>query len=173
MNIRSLIALFALTTISAHGAVTPEQAFASIKSLKGHWHGPAAMKGMPPSHSVFRVTAGGSAVQETIFPGTPMEMLSVYHMDKGHLLMTHYCALGNQPRMKLNAKKSTPRELVFDFDGGTNFNPRRDKHMHSLSLKLSAAGKAAASKLTTSGTSWTDGKEDPRTCGEITLTRRK
>jgi len=25
-----------------------------------------------------------------------MEMLSVYHMDKGRLLMTHYCMLGNQ-----------------------------------------------------------------------------
>jgi hypothetical protein len=173
MNTRSLLALFALTTIAAHGAVTPEQAFASIKSLKGDWRGPAAMKGMPPSHSVFRITAGGSAVQETIFPGTSMEMLSVYHMDKGNLLMTHYCALGNQPRMKLNPKKSTAQELVFDFDGGTNFNPRRDKHMHSLTLKLSARGKSAASRLTTSGTSWTDGKQEPRACGEITLTRRK
>ena len=125
MKFSSFLALFTFTSLAAHAAVTPEQAFGAIKSLKGDWHGPAAMKGMPPSHSVFRVTAGGSAVEETIFPGSPMEMLSVYHMDKGNLLMTHYCAIGNQPRMKLNAKKSTPQELVFDFDGGTNLNPRR------------------------------------------------
>jgi hypothetical protein len=173
MKFSSLFALFTFTSLAAHAAVTPEQAFGAIKSLKGDWHGPAAMKGMPPSHSVFRVTAGGSAVEETIFPGSQMEMLSVYHMDKGNLLMTHYCAIGNQPRMKLNAKKSTPQELVFEFDGGTNFNPRRDKHMHSLTLKLSAPSKTAASTLTTSGTSWTGGKQDPQTCGEVTMTRRK
>ena len=131
------------------------------------------MKGMPRAHSVFRVTAGGSVVEETIFPGSPMEMLSVYHMDKGNLLMTHYCALGNQPRMKLNAKKSMPQELVFEFDGGTNFNPRRDKHMRSLTLKLSAPSKTGPAKLTTAGTSWSEGMEDPRNCGETTLMRRK
>ena len=173
MKLLPLLTLVAVTGITAQAAITPEQAFNAIKSLQGDWRGPAAMKGMPPSRSVFRVTAGGSAVEETIFPGSPMEMISVYHMDKGDLLMTHYCALGNQPRMKLNAKKSSPRELVFDFDGGTNFNPRRDKHMRTLTLKLSAPSKTAAPTITTSGTSWTGGKQDPETCGEVTLTRRK
>ena len=98
-----------------------------------------------------------------------MEMLSVYHMDKGNLVMSHYCALGNQPRMKLNPKKSTPQELVFDFAGGTNFNPRRDQHMHSLWIKLPARGNG---KLRMGGTSWTKGKEDPMHC-ESTLSRVK
>ena len=128
------------------------------------------MTGMPPAHSVFRVTAGGSAVEETIFPGSKMEMLSVYHMDKGNLLMTHYCAIGNQPRMKLNAKKSTAQELVFDFDGGTNLNPRRDNHMHSLRLTLPSPGKSGAEKLHMDGTSMEGGKEQPG-CS-MTLTRK-
>jgi hypothetical protein len=87
-----------------------------------------------------------------------MEMLSVYHLDKGRLLMTHYCALGNQPRMKLNTRKSTASELVFDFDGGTNLNPRRDMHMHSLRLTLPSTAKGAPQKLTGTGTSWEGGK---------------
>lgn len=165
MKLLSSLALLAATTLVAHAEVSPAAAFDSIKKLQGDWRGPAMTKGMPPSHSVYRVTAGGSAVQETTWPGSKMEMISVYHMDKGNLLMTHYCALGNQPRMKLNAKKSTPQELVFDFAGGTNLNPRRDKHMHSLTMKL------GAQKLTMGGTSWTDGKEDPNHCG-VTLTRR-
>lgn len=172
MKILTTLALLTATTLAAHAEVSPAEAFASIKKLQGDWRGPAMAKGMPPSRSVFRVTAGGSAVEETIFPGSKMEMISVYHMDKGNLLMTHYCALGNQPRMKLNAKKSTAQELVFDFAGGTNFNPRRDKHMHSLTMKLPAPAKTGAPKLTMGGTSWTDGKEDPQHCGEITLTRR-
>lgn len=172
MKLLSSLALLAATTLVAHADVSPTDAFASIKKLHGDWRGPAMAKGMPPSHSVFRVTAGGSAVEETIWPGSKMEMVSIYHMDKGNLLMTHYCALGNQPRMKLNPKKSTPQELVFDFDGGTNFNPRRDKHMHSLTMKLPALTKTGAQTLTTGGTSWTNGKEDPQHCGDITLTRR-
>jgi hypothetical protein len=98
-----------------------------------------------------------------------MEMLSVYHLDRDRLLMTHYCALGNQPRMKLNPRKSTATELAFDFDGGTNLNPHRDAHMHSLTLTLPAASAKGPQKLTGSGTSWEGGKLKG-SCG-ATLTR--
>ena len=162
--------LVAITvTTTAHAATTAADAFASLKKLQGEWRGPAMMKGMPPSHSIVRVTAGGSAVQETIFPGTKMEMVSIYHMDKGSLLMTHYCMLGNQPRMKLNTRKSTASELVFDFAGGTNLNPHRDAHMHSLRLTLPAASGKGAQKLTIAGTSWQGGKVKSN-CG-ATVTR--
>jgi hypothetical protein len=154
-----------------HAATTAADAFASLKRLQGEWRGPAMQKGMPPSHSIYRVTAGGSAVQETIFPGTKMEMLSVYHMDKGNLLMTHYCMLGNQPRMKLNTRKSTATELVFDFDGGTNLNPRRDMHMHSLRLTLPNPSKKGPQKITGSSEGWEGGKPKPG-C-DMTLTRVK
>ena len=167
-----LLALALVTTsaLAAESSTTPAAAFAAIKKLQGDWRGPAMAKGMPPAHSVFRVTAGGSAVQEMIFPGSKMEMVSYYHMDKGNLLMTHYCMLGNQPRMKLNARKSTARELVFDFDGGTNLNPRTDVHMHSLRMTLPAPAKAGPQKLRTDGTSWEGGKLKSD-CG-ATLTRR-
>ena len=163
------LAFLATTALCANAAVAPDAAFASIKKLQGDWRGPAMMKGMPKAHSVFRVTAGGSAVEETIFPGTKMEMLSIYHMDKGNLLMTHYCAIGNQPRMKLNTRTSTASELVFDFAGGTNLNPRRDVHMHSQRIILPRPSKAGPQKLTTSGTSWEGGKEKDG-C-KITMTR--
>ena len=155
------LALAAVTVTSADAATTAAEAFASLKKLAGEWRGPAMMKGMPPSHSVFRVTGGGSAVEETIFGGTKMEMLSIYHMDKGSLVMTHYCMLGNQPHVKLNTRKSTATELVFDFAGGTNLNPRRDNHMHSMTLTLPSGAKAAAQKLSFTGISWKDGKPNP------------
>lgn len=155
MKLSLLLSLGILAAASAQADLAPADAFNSIKKLQGEWRGPAMQKGMPPSHSIYKVTAGGSAVQESIFPGTKMEMLSVYHMDHGSLLMTHYCALGNQPRMKFNPRKSTASELVFDFDGGTNMS-RRDQHMHSLKLALPAKGQQ---KLVMSGTSWEGGKE--------------
>ncbi len=169
MKLLLALTLATTTAFAAEPSITSADAFAAIKKLHGEWRGPAMMKGMPPGHSIYRVTAGGSAVQETIFPGTKMEMVSVYHMDRGNLLMTHYCALGNQPRMKLNARKSTARELVFDFDGGTNLNPRRDMHMHSLTLML-PSGKGPQ-KLTGAGTSWEGGKLKASCASTLTRVR--
>ena len=57
------LALLTAKNLGAQAAVTPAEAFASIKKLEGDWRGPAMMNGMPASRSVFRVTAGGSAVE--------------------------------------------------------------------------------------------------------------
>lgn len=82
---------------------------------------------------VFRVTAAGSVVHEEMFPGTNHEMVTVYHADGPELLLTHYCAAGNQPRMKLEPS-SDPDRLVFRFTGGTNLDPQKDGHMHDATL---------------------------------------
>ncbi|MCK7511304.1 MAG: hypothetical protein MZV70_49445 [Desulfobacterales bacterium] len=56
-----------------------------------------------PAVSVtYRITANGSVVLETLFPGTDHEMLTLYHLDNDRLGLTHYCAMGNQPRMELD-----------------------------------------------------------------------
>src|SRR5438105_10573588 len=88
-----------------------------MKKLAGTWV-EADKDGKPTDKvvSVVKVTAGGSAVHETHFPGTPMEMVSVYHLDKGELVMTHYCVLGNQPRMKA-APTSSPNKIKWEFAG--------------------------------------------------------
>ena len=165
------LSLAAFTATTAQAAVSAADAFASLKKLAGEWRGPAMMKGMPPAHSIVRVTAGGSAVEEITFPGTKMEMVSLYHMDKGSLVMTHYCVLGNQPHVKLNTRKSTATELVFDYAGGTNLNASRDAHMHSLALTLPDPSKKGGQKLTFSGVSWENGKQ--KSACASTMTRVK
>jgi hypothetical protein len=107
-----------------------------LKKLAGEWVAEDA-DGKPTNTlvSVFKVTAAGSAVQETIFPGQPHEMMSVYHLDGKDLLMTHYCAAGNQPRMKLDPK-GKDNELKFSFVSGTNLDPAKDMHMHEGSITL-------------------------------------
>jgi len=107
-----------------------------LKQLVGEWIALDA-KGQPTTQvvSVFKVTAGGSAVHETIFPGTPHEMVSVYHLDGKDLVLTHYCAAKNQPRMK--ADPTAPaNKLVFKFAGGANIDPAKDMHMHEGSITL-------------------------------------
>ena len=70
-------------------------------------------------------------MQETLFPGTPMEMMSVYHMDKSDLMMTHYCMLGNQPHMKADGKGATDK-VPFQFVSVGNANCDKDMFMHDV-----------------------------------------
>lgn len=117
-----------------HAAKASSPALDRLKKLEGEWTGKAG----PGDHQmdatvVYRVTASGSAVMETLFPGTPMEMVTMYTADGNQLALTHYCASGNQPRMKAR-KASAPNEIVFDFAGGTGFDPKTDKHMHAAKL---------------------------------------
>ena len=120
-------------------ALSSAEAFDSLKRLAGQWQGPVAEPGAPPSVTViYRVTLANSVVLETLFPGTDHEMLTLYHLDKGKLVLTHYCAAGNQPHMKL-APDSTASDLFFQFVGGSNLNPSKDPHMHSAHIHLQDA----------------------------------
>lgn len=99
-----------------------------IKKLVGTWV--AVEDGKPTDQVIteFRLTAGGSAVLETIFPGTDHEMITLYYVDGPELMLTHYCVMGNQPTMK--AKRGTPaHQLIFECQGGSNIGPD-DAHMH-------------------------------------------
>src|SRR5262249_55961478 len=111
-------------------AVDTHPTLERLKKLAGTWVA-AGEDGKPTDQvvSVVKVTAAGSAVHETLFPGQPMEMVSVYHRDGADLVMTHFCALGNQPRMKADPK-SPPNQIHFEFAGGSNLDPAKDKHMH-------------------------------------------
>lgn len=116
---------------------------------------------------MFKVTAGGSAVHETNFPGQPEEMVSVYHLDKGDLVMTHYCMLGNQPRMKADPK-APANQIKWVFAGGTNFDPAKDMHMHSAVLTF-----VDDDHITLDGEAWDGGKPAHDHCGQMKLVRKK
>src|SRR6478672_9762502 len=82
----------------------------------------------------YAITAAGSAVVETVFPGSPHEMVTVYHADGPDLVLTHYCMEGNAPRMR--ARGAQGSRFDFAYDGGTNIGPKRDRHMHSATFDL-------------------------------------
>jgi hypothetical protein len=105
-----------------------------MKKLAGTWVA-ADDKGRPTDKVmlVYKVISAGSTVHETMFPGSDHEMVTVYHLDGKDLVLTHYCALGNQPKLKLDPK-STGNVLKFDFAGGTNIDPKKDMHMHEGSI---------------------------------------
>jgi len=115
-------------------AAAPHPGLERLKKLGGTWLATDA-QGQATAQvvSVFKVTAAGSAVQETIFPGTAHEMVTLYHRDGSDLVLTHYCALGNQPHLKADPN-SPPNQLRFQFVGGSNLNADKDMHMHEGTL---------------------------------------
>ena len=116
--------------------VEPAAAFERLKALAGTWTGTVMQKDGPRAEVRWELISARTAVMETMFPGTDHEMRSVYHMDGADLVLTHYCAVGNQPRMRLSVASSRPDELVFDFAGGTNLDPAKDLHVHSGRIRL-------------------------------------
>jgi len=121
-----------------------------LKALSGTWAADAA-DGKPAMSITFRPTSNGSAVIETMSPGTPMEMINMYTADGETILMTHYCAMGNQPRMKL--EPSAGKTMKFTFVDGGNIKSRNDAHMDSVAITVDG------DKLTEDWSSVMDGKE--------------
>jgi hypothetical protein len=66
----------------------------------------------------YRLISGGSALVEEWGLGTPHETETVFYPDHSDLLLTHYCAQGNQPRLR--AVESSGDAVVFRFVDVTN-----------------------------------------------------
>lgn len=162
--------------LAAHGEgetgkrppVPANPAFERMKTLEGTWLA-ADEDGKPTSQvvSIIKVTAGGSVVHETLFPGQSEEMVSVYTVEGADLVMTHYCVLGNQPRLK--ADPSSPADQIrFEFAGGSNLDPAKDKHMHTVTLTIVDDG-----HMEIRGVGWQGGAPTKDMCCAKKLVRKK
>ena len=101
--------------------------------------------------AVFKPTANGSAVSEVMMPGGDHEMLNVYHADGDRVLMTHYCAAGNQPRLEIVPAGEDRLELRFE--SITNLAREGANHMHQAEFQWHGPD-----RLTTYWYSMQDGK---------------
>jgi hypothetical protein len=108
----------------------------AIRALEGTWIQvkPAPPEGQKPPTLVFRPTAGGSAVMETMSPGSDHEMLNVYTEDEKGVMLTHYCLMGNQPRMRLTSARDGV--MKFEYIDAGNLKSRDEAHMDSLVITV-------------------------------------
>ena len=117
------------------GPVTGSKELEKLKTLAGMWQGTTVMDGKEmPASVIYKTSSNGSIVVETLFPGTPHEMVSVYYDENGKLGMTHYCAMDNQPHFTLGKSSDAMMELVFA--NGTNLDPAKDSYMHDVSFEF-------------------------------------
>src|SRR4051812_23732263 len=109
--------------------------FESLKGLVGTWEGKTKMEGKEHDTKVtYELTSGGTAIAEKLGPGTPQEMLTVYANRGDKVEATHFCALGNQPQMKLKTAKDGVYE--FEMDGTKGISNKNEMHMHAIKITL-------------------------------------
>ena len=112
------------------------EGFAKLQSLVGDWDGTMVHNGAElPTSTSFRLVADGSAVMDDLAPGTPHEMITMFHMDGTDLLATHYCSHHNQPRLRA-VKTSNPNVVEFAFKDATNLASPADPHMTAVKFTL-------------------------------------
>jgi hypothetical protein len=123
-----------------------------FKALAGEWSAEGLDGNSAPDIRVrYETTAGGNAVVETLFVGTPHEMRTVFHKEGDDLVLTHYCAGGNHPRMRANARHGDT--VSFEFEGALNFDPTVAAHMHDAQFVF-----VGPDELRARWNSWKDGK---------------
>ena len=174
---RHALALLILASISIAPAaasdapttapVTPDtlarRAFERIKRLEGTWQGKST-KGWE-ERTTFKVIAAGSAVMYTSFDAHPGQtMLTVFHMDGEHLMLTHYCVAKNQPRLRATEFSEDGSTITFTFLDATNLASRDKGHMDKALFRLNGDD-----RFTTKWTWYQSGQE--RWMEEITMTR--
>ena len=133
-----ILVMSPVTRADDHPQPPPDKSSAElnrIKGLAGRWTTVTSMFGKKNQrmYTEYKVTAGGSAVLERIFPGTPQEMVSVYYDDDhGKLAMTHYCIMRNRPTLKLASSNSDT--ITMDVASISGLKSKKDPSMGGLAL---------------------------------------
>jgi len=137
-----IVAMATTPALSEEMALPPYEgspALKTMKALAGSWEGTHIMHGKEiPATIEYKVSSNGSTVVETMFPGSPHEMINVYHDKAGKLAMTHYCAMGNQPHLDLVTMEGTTLSFSLSSDDTTHL--AGEDHMHDLTIAMNDGG---------------------------------
>ena len=125
----SILALaFFLFGVSSSVVAVAGSDFDRLKALEGQWD---ATTPEGKTRITYQVISNGTALLETI---VNENMVSVYHPDGNATLMTHYCAAGNQPRMR--AQASSGDAITFLYVDAANLKSSADGHMIRVMIKF-------------------------------------
>jgi hypothetical protein len=133
MKIRSLLMAILVLAVALpvwSAAPSAPAAFTTLSSLAGDWD--LQMDGMKPQVVSLKMISGGSALMESMSHDS---MVTMYHLDKDHVMLTHYCSAQNQPRMQASISDDG-KTFTFDFLDATNLANPNDGHMRKMVLTI-------------------------------------
>lgn len=158
MKIAYAICLLLAAGTAAAGDADP--AWKQLTSLAGDWEG---RMGDGTVRLSYRLVSSGTALLETMNAPDSSEMVTVYHPDGDTLLMTHYCSLGNQSRMRSSGLRDGA--LDFAYVDSSNLKSPQEHHMSRLVLTFAGPDKLVQE--------WTSVASGQSRTGRYELTRRR
>jgi hypothetical protein len=161
--ILSVTCLLLLSTSAFAENPSAQIAFEQLKSLEGRWKEKGSESS---SFSIeFVLTANDTVLVERWLSGEKLHSLTLYHLDKDHLLATHYCPQNNQPRLKMSSS-SNNGSISFDFMDVTNLVSEKQSYQHSLGFSFSTEGEGVIRSETYMG-------ENGAESSSFTIVRKK
>lgn len=119
----------------AHPAARSTSAFDQLKALAGEWQGKDS--GGDAAKVVFSVVSNGSVVMEHMAPKTNYEMVTMYTLDGDRIVVTHYCAMGNQPTLQTAPSPAANGKYDFSLVRVSGTKTPDEGHMSALTLTIS------------------------------------
>lgn len=136
MNTRLLLlagAFLAAITVCRADQAQARAVFAQLQTLVGEWEGKTeAGRVLKVS---YRLVANNTVLVETWTLGPQREALTLYHMDNESLIATHYCPVGNQPRLRLK-EAGGASSFTFEFVSATNLPTPEIAHQHRFEIEI-------------------------------------
>ena len=130
-SIKTLVLLIGGISLSAGAAEPPDPTWQKLTSLVGDWQG---TNGGKPVSVSYRLVSNGTALMETLEDDHSSQMITLYHADGASILMTHFCSMGNQPRMR--AQRLEGGRLEFAYLDASNLRSSDEFRMTHLVLSF-------------------------------------
>jgi len=108
--------------------------FDTLKTLVGTWEATSPQGKLLTN--TLRLVSNGTALEETFQSSEADQMVTLYTPDGARLAMTHFCAVGNQPRMESPAATRDQKEFDFSLTGITNLASPNTGHMRRLLIQI-------------------------------------
>lgn len=112
----AFVSIAALAAAATGDDAKSNPAWEKMKSLVGTWQG---HEGDAPVSVTYTLVSNGTSLMESLNAEHDTNMVTMYAPDGETILATHYCAMGNQPRMRATPS-GDGRTLDFQFVDVTN-----------------------------------------------------
>lgn len=120
--------------ISAAQPADNDAAWKSLLTLVGTWEG---TEGGKTATLTYSLVSGGTALMESMkTPDAGPDMVTIYHRDGAALAATHFCSMGNQPRMRAAGPFEDAKTIRFRFVDVTNLAKPDGPHIRHLTVRF-------------------------------------
>lgn len=100
-------------------------AFDKLKTLVGDWEARDGVSyGGKPIRVSYKVVSGGTSLMETYYQvgADYIDMVTIYHLDGDTLMLSHFCDVNNQVRMRAEPVTGEAGTISFNYLDATNLS---------------------------------------------------